>query len=82
MASSNPMNPFNGIIISEKLSKANHAMWRAQVLTAVRGSRLTGHLTGVTPTPAMEVATKVDGKDSKVPNLAYDDWFATDQQVL
>jgi hypothetical protein len=82
MVSSNPMNPFVGIIIYEKLSKANHAVWRAQVLTVVRGSRLTGHLTGVTPVPSMELVTKVNGKDSKVPNLVYDDWFATDQHVL
>jgi hypothetical protein len=33
----NPLNPLVGIAISEKLSKTNHAMWKAQILAAVRG---------------------------------------------
>ncbi|WVZ95262.1 hypothetical protein U9M48_041052 [Paspalum notatum var. saurae] len=42
-----------------------------------------GHLTGATPAPAMEVVDgKVDDKDRKVLNPVYDDWYATDQQVL
>jgi hypothetical protein len=45
----NPLNPLVGIAISEKLSKTNHAMWKTQILAAVRGARLVGHLTGETP---------------------------------
>jgi hypothetical protein len=85
MSSSSPalMNPWVGAAITEKLSKANHAMWKAQVLAAVRGLRLEGHLTGASPAPDVETDGKDGaGKDAKVPNLAYEEWFARDQQVL
>lgn len=82
MASSSSVhNPLVGVAISEKLSQTNHAMWREQVLVAVRGSRLVGHLIGDLPAPLIEIDTKVDNKDVKVPNLAYE-WYAKDQQVL
>jgi hypothetical protein len=29
------LNPMMGIVITEKLSKSNHAMWKAQILAAV-----------------------------------------------
>jgi hypothetical protein len=78
-SSSVPGNPWFGIAVTEKLSRTNHAMWRAQVLAAVRGARLEGHLNGSTPAPIVEVDGKgPDGKDAKVPNPAYEDWFAKD----
>jgi hypothetical protein len=46
MINSAMLNPLMGITITEKLGKANHAMWKAQILAAVRGSRLVDHLTG------------------------------------
>jgi hypothetical protein len=64
----NPLNPLVCIAISEKLSKTNHAMWKAQILAAVRGARLVGHLTGDTPEPAKEITVKVDGKNVQTPN--------------
>jgi hypothetical protein len=45
------LNPLMGIAITEKLGKSNHAMWKAQILAAVRGSRMVGHLTGASPPP-------------------------------
>lgn len=77
------MNPLVGIgAITEKLSKTNHAIWKAQVLAAVRGARLVGHLTGVTAAPAIEIDGKVGDNVAKVPNPTYEEWYATDQQVL
>ncbi|WVZ53456.1 hypothetical protein U9M48_004396 [Paspalum notatum var. saurae] len=75
-------NPLVGISITEKLSKSNYGMWKAQVLAAVRGSRLVGHLTGASQAPSAEIDGEVDGKTCKVPNPAYEEWYATDQQVL
>jgi hypothetical protein len=58
-------------------------MWKAQVLAAVRGARLEGHLTGSTPAPAVEIDSKDGaGKDIKIVNPLYEEWFATDQQIL
>jgi hypothetical protein len=76
------LNPLVGITITDKLLKNNHAAWKARVLAAVRGARLMGHLTGVTAAPPTEINQKVGDKVQKVPNLEYDDWYATDQQVL
>jgi hypothetical protein len=53
-------SPLVGVTVTEKLGKTNHAIWKVQILAIVRGARLVGHLTGVTPTPAEEIA----GKDS------------------
>ena len=82
-SSTTTVNPLMGIVISEKLSKANHAMWKAQILAAVRGSRLVGYLTGANAAPPEQIDGKdASGNDTKVVNPAYDVWFATDQQVL
>jgi hypothetical protein len=76
-------NPWLGVVVSEKLSRINHATWKAQVLAAVRGARLEGHLTGYTPAPAVEIDNKDgDVKDIKIANPLYEEWFATDQQIL
>jgi hypothetical protein len=78
----NPLDPLVGIAISEKLSKTNHAMWMAQILTAVMGARLVGHLTDDSPTPVKEITTKVDNKDVTTSNPEFEEWYAKDQQVL
>ena len=65
--------------VSEKLTKNNHATWKAQVVATIRGARLEGYLTGKTKMPAAELVSK-DG--DKVANSAYEDWLASDQQVL
>ena len=58
-------------------------MWKTQILTAVRGSRLVGYLTGTIAAPPEQIDGKdANGKDTKIVNPAYDAWFATDQQVL
>ncbi|BAF18023.1 Os05g0527300 [Oryza sativa Japonica Group] len=78
-------NPLGGNAISEKLSKSNHALWKAQVMAAVRGARLEGHLTGATKTPNALITTTAGDKGEKevtVRNPEFDDWVATDQQVL
>ena len=41
--------------VSEKLTRANHALWKAQVRAAMRGARLEGHLTGATKMPDEEI---------------------------
>lgn len=73
------MNPLVGIVITEKLSKNNHVMWKAQVLPTVRGARLVGHLTGATAPPAVEIDEKIG---YKVSNPAFERCYATDQQVF
>lgn len=77
------LNPMMGIVITEKLGKSNHAMWKAQILATVRGSRMEGHLTGAAAAPAEEIAGKDStGKDALVPNPEFAEWYYRDQQVL
>lgn len=64
-----------GIAVTERLSKVNHAMWKAQILAAVRGSSLEGHLTGTTVAPAMEIDGKdAAGTETKISNPAFEEW--------
>jgi hypothetical protein len=51
-------NLFFGIQISEKLTKTNHVLWQAQVLTAICGARVEGHITGKIVAPNIEIDVK------------------------
>lgn len=76
------INPLAGQGVSEKLTKTNFALWRMQVLAAVRGARLEGFLTGAAKAPTTMIKETKDGKEVEVSNPAYEEWVATDQQVL
>jgi hypothetical protein len=76
------INPLAGQGVSEKLTKANFALWRMQVLAAVRGARLEGFLTGAAKAPTAMIKETKDGNEAEVSNPAYEEWVATDQQVL
>lgn len=72
-------NPLSAGAVTEKLTRSNHSIWEAQVLSAVRGARLYGHLTGTSKPPVTEIEDK-DGK--KVFTPAFEEWEARDQQIL
>jgi hypothetical protein len=79
-SSAGSSNPLLGIQATEKLTKNNFALWRAQVLTAIRGARLEGYVTGKVDPPEAEIDEKQ--ADKEVSNLAHEEWYARDQQVL
>ncbi|CAO2034325.1 unnamed protein product [Urochloa humidicola] len=82
-SSSSPSNPLAGAQVTEKLTKQNHAMWVAQVLAALRGARLEGHISGRTSASHTEIEQKGPGdKMVRTPNLAFEEWEAWDQQIL
>jgi hypothetical protein len=66
--------------ISKRLTKANHITWKAQVMAVLCGVHLVGHIIGDIKPPSQEIDGKESGKPE--PNLEYDEWFASDQQVL
>jgi hypothetical protein len=83
MISSALLNPLMGITNMEKLGKSNHTMWKARILTDVRGSRMEGHLTGASAAPSEEIpGNDAIGKEAFVPNPAFEEWYLKDQQVL
>ena len=54
-------------------------LWKAQVLSTIRGARLEGFINGKTVAPAAEVEGKDSaGKTTQVSNPEYEEWFARD----
>jgi hypothetical protein len=71
------------IPISEKLTKTNYLLWRAQVLPAVHAAQLEGLITGTEKAPDQYVSVTNDDKTvSKEINPAYNAWVVWDQAVL
>ena len=79
MASSSSSTPTLGHLVTEKLSKNNYAIWKIQVLPAVRAAHLAGYLDGTSVAPAAEIEDK-EGK--KPMNPAYAAWVTKDQNLL
>jgi hypothetical protein len=64
---------------SEKLTKNNYPLWRAQVLPAVRAAQLEGLLTDAEKSPEHFISVTNDDKTaSKVSNPAYTSWIVRD----
>jgi hypothetical protein len=80
--SSPVINPLSSQTFSEKLTKSNHALWKMQVLTIVRGVGLKGYL--IKDKPPLVKIVRVKNSDGKeeVPNSEFWLWSTTDQQVL
>jgi hypothetical protein len=83
ISSSTSTNPLLAQPVTEKLMKLNHALWHAQVRGAIRGARVLGFLTGDSKVPPSKIMQKdTNCKEVEVLNPEYEDWEATDQQVL
>jgi hypothetical protein len=63
--------------VSEKLSKNNNSLWKAQVRAAIRGARLLGFITGENKAPVVEIVG-ADSMEEKKSNPALEDWEAMD----
>uniref|UniRef100_A0A0E0FBI9 Retroviral polymerase SH3-like domain-containing protein n=1 Tax=Oryza meridionalis TaxID=40149 RepID=A0A0E0FBI9_9ORYZ len=70
------------ISINTNTEHSMNASVSTKTFPHVRGARLQGHLTGATKKPPADISVTVDGATQKTANPAYDDWEATDQQVL
>ncbi|XP_012704603.1 uncharacterized protein LOC105915193 [Setaria italica] len=68
--------------ITENLSENNLVLWKSQVLPAIRGAQLEGHLDGTAPVLAKEIDVTVVEKTIKSANPEYTKWVAHGQQVL
>lgn len=73
--------PSIGYPILEKLTRSNHLLWKAQVISALRGAQLGGYVDGEIKEPAKTIA-KSTTDATPVPNPAHPTWVAQDQQVL
>jgi hypothetical protein len=68
--------------VSEKLTRDNHTVWKAQMVAALRGTQLYGFLDGISIKPAEQIKAKVGSDEEDVPNPAFVVWKAQEQQVL
>jgi hypothetical protein len=88
MASSSSNQAINlGAPPSDKLTRKNYSLWRAQILPPIRGAHLVGLLDGTDAAPpetlAIEPGKDDANKDPKtVSNPAYENWIARDQTLL
>jgi hypothetical protein len=75
------------MLVSKKLTRNNHVLWRAQVLAVLQGAQLTGFLDGTIKTPAEKIhmvkkSGKEEGEAEEASNPAFELWKAQEQQVL
>jgi hypothetical protein len=70
--------------VTEKLNRANHQSWKAQILSASRGAKLADWLEAGTEPPATHLPKKKpdDADEPPVANPEYAAWVAKDQTVL
>jgi hypothetical protein len=72
------------MLVSEKLVRTNHSLWRAQVLAILQGAQLDSFLEDTTKSPekVIKIQKGTSGEVEDVPNPAYLQWRAQGQQVL
>jgi hypothetical protein len=83
--SSSPLPAINslGQSVSEKLSRENYILWKAQFLAVVRDARLYEFLDGTLKAPDEKIQVAQPDKTMKEEvNLAYAAWYVQDQQLL
>jgi hypothetical protein len=69
--------------VSEKLTRENFLLWKAQLMPAIQGANLVPILDGMSRAPptTVELIYK-DGKKTVASNLESKRWMAQDQQLL
>ena len=70
--------PSLGYPVIEKLTRNNHTLWKAQVLSTLKGAQVAQFLSSATPIPPKTVAKSAEKPDEQVPNPDYDVWVAKD----
>lgn len=71
-----------GLLVTEKLTRHNFSLWKAQIMPAIRDGQLEGFLNGKAVEPPKEIEELIDAKKISTPNEAYAKWVAANQQVL
>jgi len=83
-AQNNFLTALGFLPVSEKLTHSNWPLWRAQVLSSIRGAEVFEFITSGMAPPS-KFLPKKKGEDDKVSailNKEYSAWIAKDQQVL
>ena len=84
----NSSSPTPGLIkhhhvITIKLNCDNYLLWKAQLISYLRGQHLLGYVDGTTPTPPQMISkTSKAGETSLLRNPTYAKWIQQDQIIL
>jgi hypothetical protein len=70
------------IPVTEKLSKTNYLLWRAQVIPAIRAAHLDDLLLGIEKMPTKTVEAKDGDSSTEKSNPDYFHWVTRDQDLL
>jgi uncharacterized membrane protein YjjP (DUF1212 family) len=70
------------IPVTEKLTKTNYRLWRAQIMPAICAAHLEDLLTGTDVKPAKTIATKSGDTTANMLNPKYAHWATRDQALL
>jgi hypothetical protein len=69
-------------LVTEKLACNNIPLWKAQVLSVIKGAQVGPFLDSSTQLPPKTVPASKEKPDELVPNPEYEAWVAKDQQIL
>jgi hypothetical protein len=82
VSSSSSQTMMLGPVVSEKITRDNWILWKAQFL-AIHSAQRMHYLNEETIVPPAKITVLADDKkEAKVPNLDYAIWIAQNQQVL
>jgi hypothetical protein len=83
MASSSSSVPASlSIPVSEKLTRDNYRLWRAQVLPVIRVAQLQGFIEGIEKEPEKTLENEKDSKKVVILNPDHAVWRVRDQHVI
>ncbi|CAO2206282.1 unnamed protein product [Urochloa humidicola] len=71
-----------GYPVTEKLTRNNHPLWKAQVQSALKGTQVAHFLSSTDVIPPATIAKTADKPEEQVPNPDHEAWVAKDQQIL
>lgn len=71
-----------GCPITEKLAKNNFPLWKAQVLSALRGAQVAHFLNADASVPPKQTPKSSEKPDELISNPNYETWVAKDQQIF
>ena len=83
MSSSGSSHPNLNQKVTEKLTRTNYVLWRAQIVPQMRGADVFGYADGTTPEPARFLVGKdKEGKEETSLNPLHPIWMREEQKVL
>lgn len=71
-----------GQMVTVKLNRDNHLLWKAQVVPILRGHQVLGYVDGSYPAPPKSVRESDADGAPMVDNVAYTAWYTQDQLIL